>query len=300
MSAISPPPESTTAQTPVSLPGSVQFDMESKISGRTYRIFVFKPAAPPPPSGYPVLVVTDANMNFPIAAVMDAAFGLRGGPSALVVGVGYPTENPFLPVILRNKDLTPPTPAAGLPRSPGAPPPDPEVYGGSVEFYRFLVEELRPAITAGWSVDPDDQSLYGHSIAGLFTLGVLFKHPDSFRNFIASSPSIWWNSRAVLDEAPSFVEAVRSGNAAPRVLVMVGGGEQEPPAAALPGMTREQLEQLVADSRMVDNARELGARLEAVEGGPGYLARFHAFEGEDHLTALPASIGRALAFVLRP
>jgi predicted alpha/beta superfamily hydrolase len=168
------------AQSPVLVRRSIQFDMRSKISGRTYRIFVFKPAAPPPPSGYPVLVVTDANMTFPLAATVDATFGLMGGKSALVVGVGYAADNDYTPYLMRNRDLTPPTPLSGIAQNPGMPPAKLEDYGGSETFYRFLVDELRPAIAAAYPVNAGDQTLYGHSLAGLFTLDVLFNHPGSF------------------------------------------------------------------------------------------------------------------------
>ena len=57
---------------------------------------------------------------------------------------------------------------------------------------------------------------------------------------------------------------------------------------------------MLKDYSMVDNARNLASRLKGIGGRPGYEARFHAFSGEDHLTSLPASIGRALDFVLRP
>ena len=134
-----------STQGPVTVHRSIQFDMRSKISGRTYRIFVFKPPAPPPPSGYPVLVVTDANMTFPLAATVDATFGLMGGKSALVVGVGYAADDDYTPCLMRNRDLTPPTPLSGIAQIPGMPPAKLEDYGGSKSFYRFLVEELRPA-----------------------------------------------------------------------------------------------------------------------------------------------------------
>jgi predicted alpha/beta superfamily hydrolase len=285
---------------PVLVHGSVQYDMTSKISGRTYRIFVFKPTAPPPPSGYPVVVVTDANMTFPLAATLNATFGFGGGRSALVVGVGYAAKDDLTPFLLRNRDLTPPTPLSGIPRSSVMPPPRLEDYGGSEEFYRFLVEELRPAIASAYSVNADDQTLYGHSLAGLFTLGVLFNHPASFHGFVASSPSIWWDSRSVLDGEPGFAAKVQAKEAAPRVLILVGANEQAVPDTPLPGMTRAQMEKLMSDSRMVDNARDLAEQLRRIKGGPGYSVRFHAFEDEDHLTVLPASISRAFAFALRP
>jgi predicted alpha/beta superfamily hydrolase len=289
-----------SAQAPVLVRRSIQFDIRSRISGRTYRIFVFKPATPPPASGYPVLVVTDANMTFPLAATVDATFGLMGDKSALVVGVGYAADDDYTPFLMRNRDLTPPTPLSGIMQNPGMPPAKLEDYGGSESFYRFLVEELRPVIAASYPVNADDQTLYGHSLAGLFTLDVLFNHPGSFRNFVASRPSIWWNNRAILNDEPGFADKVRSGQVSPRVLILVGGKEQDAPDTPLPGMTRAQMETLMRKSRMVDNASDLAARLRRIKGGPGYTVRFHAFEGDDHLTALPASMGRAIAFLVRP
>ncbi len=61
------------------------------------------------------------------------------------------------------------------------------------------------------------------------------------------------------------------------------------PANASPDAMRE----------MVDNARELAKRLQRPEAGSRLRVRFHAFDDEDHLTVLSASIGRALAFALR-
>lgn len=286
------------AMAPVCVPGAVGFDLPSQITGRTYRIFIYQPPVPPPRSGYPVVVVTDANLTFPIAAAQSGAFALRDGKAALVVGVGYAADDLLSPLFLRNRDLTPPTAPEGLPQAAGRPA-DPDHFGGSGDFYRFLVEELQPAIAEAYAVDPDDQTLYGHSLAGLFVLGVLFNHPEAFRNFVASSPSIWWDDRAVLDDAPAFARRVRAGEVAPRVLILVGDREQLPPEAPLPGLSAAETEQVVCDARMVDNAYELGGRLEALRGPPGYEARFHAFEDEDHLTALPASISRALAFAIR-
>ena len=290
-------------QSPVFLNGfngsTIQFDMPSKISGRTYRIFVFEPDAPPPPSGYPV-VVTDGNLTFPLAATLATPFGLNVGKVAVVVGVGYSTDDYETFTGLRNRDLTPSTPPsegqnAQACTSLGD-------YGGAGDFHRFLIEELLPAIADGYSVNPHDRTLYGHSIAGMFTLNVLFNHPGSLRTFVASSPSIHWNERSVLKDEPSFVRKIQAGEAAPRVLILVGSKEQDVHhnLKYLPGMTHEQIEMMMSQWRMVDNARELGARLQQIRGRAGYLVRFRAFEDHDHLTALPASIGQALAFALSP
>jgi hypothetical protein len=122
----------------------------------------------------------------------------------------------------------------------------------------------------------------------------------------------------VLDDAAGFASAIQSKEVAPRVLILVGSKEQDVPATLPPAMTKALTEKIpfvprplrniaakilvkkvMLDFSMVDNARSLAARLQEIKGGAGYLVRFHAFDGEDHLTALPASIGRALAFALR-
>ena len=283
---------------PVALPRASRFDLRSKHSKRTYRISVFEPLTPPATTGFPVVTVTDAGLTFPIAATMSMAAAMDGA-GALVVGVGYPTRDPSEPMRLRLRDLTPPTPLSRIHRIPGQPTPKAANYGGADAFRRFLIEELRPLIAAEYKVDPARQTLYGHSLGGLFTLGVLFQHPETFQTYVASSPSIWWNRRALLRLAPAFEKRVTKGEVAARVLVMIGALEQSPPAVLPPGVTAAQMRKLGRIARMVDNARELGARLAALKGADGYLARFVEFADEDHMSVVPASLGRALTFALR-
>jgi predicted alpha/beta superfamily hydrolase len=273
--------------------------MTSKISGRTYRVFVFKPPVPPPPEGYPVVMASDGNMTFPILAAMSALL-MRARRPAMAVAVGYPTDDMAQLMVLRSRDLTPPTPLEAIRAIPGLPPPTAENFGGSELFFRFLTEELRPALAAAYEVDPNNQSLYGYSLGGLFTLQALFDHPGAFRTFVAASPSIWWNERVILGGEAGFVRQVETKAAAPRVLISIGAEEQTPPTTPPPGMTAEQSDALIREARMVDNARDLGERLAGVRGAPGYLARFHKFEAEDHATAFAGSIARALDFALQP
>ncbi len=294
-----PKKSSQTAHSPLPMRGAVQFDLPSKISGRTYRILVFKPFAPPPSAGYPVVTVLDAALTFPTAAVTSGAMGMGGGAGALVVGVTYPTDDPLAPGKLRTRDLTWPTPLSRIRPQPGQPAPKLEDYGGGPEFYRFLTEELRPAIAAAWPVDPESQTLYGHSLGGLFTLSVLFEHPTAFRTFTASSPSIWWNRKALLKGEAAFARRVIAREIEPRVLITVGAEEQAPLAKPPPGMTRAQMKRLLTAARMVDNARDLAERLLSLKGGSGYQVRFQAFEQEDHMSVVPASLSRALMFALR-
>jgi len=293
------PLDALPAATPVTLPRATQFEMTSKISGRTYRIYVAEPIMPPPDGGYPVITLTDGNLTFPLAAATAMGLGFSGDTPALIVAVGYPADDPISPMMLRNRDLTPPTPKSALVPIPGMPEPQEEDFGGAEAFRRFLVEELRPAIATAYMVNPDNQTLYGHSLGGLFALTVLFDDPKAFRTYAISSPSIWWNDRAILAGEAAFASAVEAGEIAPRVLVTIGATEQQPPRVTPPMMTAQEAAARIKQGRMVDNARELGERLIALKGAAGYKAAFQNFQAEDHMSVVPASIARTITFALR-
>jgi predicted alpha/beta superfamily hydrolase len=294
-------PAGARAQTPVPLFGASQFDLASKISGRTYRIFVYKPLIPAPPSGYPVIFVTDGNGMFPLAAAQMALMALAG-KAAVVVGIGYPTDDYMRPMMLRYRDLTPVTEDKTL--FPTQPPLAAADQGGGSElFYRFITEELRPAVSASYPLDAHHQTLYGHSLGGLFVLGVMFKHPESFDGYVASSPSIWWDKGSVLKDESGFLAKAQNGKHPIRVLICVGAKEQDPysevPAGA-GNMPLSEVNKKIAEARMVANARGLAQRFAQAGTKSGLVVRFQAFGAEDHLSVVPASISRALVFAVEP
>jgi hypothetical protein len=292
-------PADAHVKTPVPLFGATQFDLASKISGRTYRIFVYTPLTPAPPSGYPVVFVTDGNGMFPLAAAQTALMGLAG-KGAIIVGIGYPSDDFMRPMMLRYRDLTPVTEDKTL--FPTQPPlPEADQGGGSELFYRFIAEELRPAVSAAYPLDAQRQTLYGHSLGGLFVLNVMFKHPESFNNYVASSPSIWWDNKSVLKGESSFLAKAKRAKQRIRVLICVGAKEQDPYSQAPPGnLPLSEVNKKVAEARMVDNAHDLAQRLSKAGANSGFVVRFQDFSAEDHLTVVPASISRALSFALEP
>ncbi|GIQ63876.1 hypothetical protein PACILC2_24440 [Paenibacillus cisolokensis] len=97
------------ARPKVEIPRSVQWTMRSRAENRSYQIMVAAPAEDPPPSGFPVIYLLDANSVF--GTVVEAVRLQGGRPDktgvvpAVVVGIGYPTERPFSPD--RYYDYTP-------------------------------------------------------------------------------------------------------------------------------------------------------------------------------------------------
>jgi predicted alpha/beta superfamily hydrolase len=292
-------PAAGPALSPATLDFAQQFDVTSKITGRTYRIYVSTPLSPPPKGGYPVLYVLDGNISFSIAHGQEILGGLSGGRPVLVVGVGYP--NAAAAMTLRSRDLTPTQPAD---QDPGVDHihPKPENYAGADAFHRFMMEELRPAIASFYPINTADQALMGYSLGGLFTLHVMFEHPSAYRSYIAQSPSIWWDGRVVLNEEREFVEAVRSGAAAPRILITSDAWEQSETSPELPpsGEARAKAIKEMWRFRMVENARELADRLKALPGRAGYEVRYAIFPDETHETGSPAATSRGVAFLQRP
>jgi predicted alpha/beta superfamily hydrolase len=293
------------AHSPVVRSDAEQWDVTSKITGRIYRIYVAKPAdkGPPPPGGYPVVYLTDGDFTFQTAA--DAQMLLNGGMEtkpAIIVAIGYGRGLDGA-MLARFTDLTPsaPDPAMGAqlqaqPMFKGA------TYGEAEGFYRFLNEELRPQIEAGYKTDRSNNILFGHSLGGLFALHVLFNHPDAFRTYIVGSPSILWNNDAILKDAPKLEASVAAGKVAPRVLFTVGGLEQTvtDDTRIPPGMTRQQLQAMLTAVGEVTKVVALSDRLKALKGPADYKVETVVFDGETHISVLSAVINRGLRFALKP
>jgi predicted alpha/beta superfamily hydrolase len=313
--------ELTAAQTPVvSSPGRVpstpprspvvranadQWDITSSHTGRTYRIYVAKPtwAESPPAAGYPVIYLNDGDFMFHTAAdtLMMQSVGMEATP-AYVVGIGY-GKDWATTSRTRCADLTPspPDPAtlAALEASPltqGA------TYGEAERFHRFLVEELRPQIEAAYPVDHGNAILWGDSFGGLFALHVLFNHPETYRTYLVGSPSINWNNGAILQDEARLVAPVATGRVAPRVLFTVGEFEERlgDHVKVHPSVTREQMQAMLTAFGMVTNALALADRLKALAAPFVLEIEAVVFEGETHLSVIPAAISRGLRFALAP
>ncbi len=258
-------------ETPLAIRARSQ-DIVSSSTGRTYRILVFAPSAPPPPGGHPVLYLLDGNATYPVAATLLQLAEHRTNPGGLVpgivVGIGYPGDAP-LDLRARAEDYTPPAPDLSATGDMSGNP-----QGGADRFLDFIEKELKPRIAASFPIDPARQTIFGHSYGGLFVLHTLFTRPGAFQRYVAASPSIWWNQRFILTEKTAWLKTSRSASAPPRVVVTVGSLEQTPSDdPRLAGRAG-----LVVARRQVDNACELAADLVA----HGIPSEFFLFEKCDH------------------
>ena len=271
----------------VAIPGAWQRDVVSR-GGHPYRLLLWRPSGPPPAAGWPVTYLLDGNAVFGTAVEIAAAASMGFGPTrarpGAVVAIGYPVDTPF-DLARRTLDLTPPGGGEPSPRAGGAPwPPS----GGADALLDFVEGVVKPLVAQDLVVDASRQSLIGHSFGGLLTLHCLFTRPRAFACYVAASPSIWWNGRAILATERAFV--ARGGADGPRRLLLTVGSEEQPSAA---GPATDPHVRRQREARMVDNAREMAARL---RGTPNLSVGFHVFAGEGHGSVIPASVARGLRF----
>lgn len=72
--------------------------------------------------------------------------------------------------------------------------------GGANNFINFIKNEAMPYVNSKCPVSGEN-SLFGHSYGGLFTMYVLLKEPNLFANYYCSDPAFQWNNQRIINMA---------------------------------------------------------------------------------------------------
>jgi len=242
---------------PAQLSQSMQTDLYSKNTGRSYRVFLSVPSLPPPEGGYPVVYVLDGNALFPLLAVEARSADQRAtrtnSEPVVIVGIGYPIDGLY-DIEARTEDYT---------------------LHKAEHFLSFIQQELKPIIESNYSINRDKQTLFGHSYGGLFTLYALFNSPSSFQNYIAASPSIWWNERDLLTLLPEFEKNLQDYPQKINLLLSVGALEQ--PQGKIISERDKHLEK----RGMISNLEALNTSLQALKKYC-LTTQYYIASGTDH------------------
>jgi predicted alpha/beta superfamily hydrolase len=274
-----------------SIPGTCFVDLAPAAGGAPYRIFLSIPAEPAPVGGWPLLILTDGNATFPFAVaslVTQAPYpaGTNVG-WGVIAAIGYPSDAPY-DALRRSWDLGPPPVKSYPPFFEGGPP---VVIGGTGELLDFIENELLSRIAEMTALDASRRTLFGHSFGGLFTLYALFERPGLFANWIAASPSIYWEGHEILKNEARRREA--PGNAP---FLHLSAGEYEGDQLA-PFQYRNQDATARLEKRQLEQtvllAREMAQRLDRSDDG--LRAQFELYAGETHMSVLAAAINRAIS-----
>lgn len=222
-----------------------------------YNISLYYPNSTAPKQGWPVIYLLDGNSFF----TDIVAFIEQHDTQIIVVAIDYPDTT------RRELDFLPNPPVI-----------IPEIlsngkenvfknYGGADNFLQFLQTELKPHIEQKFTIDRDRQIIFGHSLGAIFVLHTLFTQPDSFSHYIASSPSIWFNDRYIMQEANDFISHSQNSPLIHPVHLYLSVGALEESLTGKEVFSSETEKQLRAqhlkNRRMVNNVDDLAKLLYA-------------------------------------
>jgi predicted alpha/beta superfamily hydrolase len=280
------------------------FDIHSSIVNDDFRIFVAKPPFATT-AEFPVIYVADGNTLFSqvVGIQRTLAWGSEASP-AFIVGIGYPTETGFMQAVSkRNRDYAPTRDdsyAQEVLHSAYA--------AGAEAFLSFLTDELKPALAQRYPIiSLTDSTFVGASLAALFGAWVLLRAPKHFRNYILSSPALWWNHEEPREWERRYADEHTDLDAS----VFLSAGELEHPAAHRAHaallieknpMLRAQVEAVSRwhDAHGWPDTAELTndlARRLSQRQYPSLRIACHNMPEETHMSVAPSAITRGLRYV---
>ncbi|MFS7158922.1 alpha/beta hydrolase [Serratia proteamaculans] len=235
---------------------------------RHYRIRIAQPRIAPPPTGYPVVYFLDGNaVLMELNAKLLAQLAAQKQPPVLVL-LSYDNDL-RIDANGRSYDYTPAPLQTGEMRA----------NGGADAFLKLIETQVKPAVAARVTVDPQQQTLWGHSYGGLFVLHTLLTQPTAFQNYVAVEPSLWWGNGFILQEAQRVID--RHPAISAHLWLWTGGAEKM--RSAPPNIKQQPLP--------TDAAQRLAERLATLNG---LAVDFREWPGLDHGGMFSAAITPAL------
>ena len=243
---------------------------------RRYRLFIAVPEKPAPREGFPLVLLLDGNTTFKPA--------IRQAPDAVIVAIGYSTDEKKEIVKRRFYDLTSYAPADKIPLREGMEAPK---TGGEEEFRSLIEKKILPEILMELPVDRNNITFFGHSLGGLFVMkSFLSAESHGFSTYCAADPSIWWNGHEFMEKLAAYnkPEGFKS-----RLLIETSGikthhknvteSNKKPVKDLHSGPNGKDVSEILRKTKAVDNT-------------------FYSFSDKNHGTMLAPAIKDCLHFAL--
>lgn len=276
---------------PVSLPGTASHTLGSALIPDRLSIDVGLPVEYDGTSKtYPVVYLTDSYWFFPLLrSALHALEVAEEAPPLILVGIGYAplgltrADEEVRFRNLRCRDLTPVEDdsdwwiRAGSTTTIGVG----VETGHADEFLQVIQNDVKPFVGRHWRVNPEDESLVGFSLGGLFALHVMFTQTHLFRRYVAASPSLWWAGGSLFDREQVYAQ--RNRDLQTSLFLSIGSLEEEGDGARC---------------KMVTNLERLVDRL-AARRYPSLKWESVILENETHATGIAPAFVKGLRAVFR-
>jgi predicted alpha/beta superfamily hydrolase len=196
----------------VEIPGTQKLKIYSSIVGQEYDLYINLPRNFNDTSRtFPVIYLLDAQWDFPLVnAIYGEQYYDGFLPEAITVGITWGGTNPNYD-LLRARDFVP----ANNKQQPTS--------TGASEFLSFIKDELIPFIGSKYKVNPNDRTLMGSSLGGLFTLYTLFNEAELFNRYVLTSPAINWGNGIIFSYEKKYAEEY--SDTPVKLFMTVGGYE---------------------------------------------------------------------------
>ena len=256
---------------------TIKAGKSSKNDGiRHYRLFIAVPEKPAPREGFPLVLLLDGNTTFKPA--------IRQAPDAVIVAIGYSTDEKKEIVKRRFYDLTSYAPADKIPLREGIEAPK---TGGEEEFRSLIEKKILPEILMELPVNRANVTFFGHSLGGLFVMkSFLSAESHGFSTYCAADPSIWWNGHEFMEKLAAYnkPEGLKS-----RLLIETSGikthhknvteSNKKPVKDLHSGPNGKDVSEILRKTKAVDNT-------------------YYSFSDKNHGTMLSPAIKDCLHFAL--
>ncbi len=262
---------------PVYLPNTDSFTFKSKINKIKYTLYISTPKDyNESDEDYPVIYLLDPHYSFAIANnLVEFLSDRKLLPKAIVVGIGYADNDVHKKYIgYESKDFSTYKMNRGrdyLPIPKSQTESDfvqsyDKFSGGGKKFQAVIEKNIFPYINKKYRTNGKN-TLVGHSYGALFTTWVFLTSNHLFTNYIAVSPSLWYENNWIFP----LIESAEIDNNS-RIYLGVGLIENK--------------------TRMIDTLEDFAHKLEGRAS-----IKHEVLSGENHSTAFPLGLLHGLQFV---
>ena len=254
---------------PFVIPHTTTFDVIDPHKKRAYRVYVKLPVNYDPSISYPAIYMTDGDYLFPtLAGSLGIPMSADKIINSFLVGISWQRNIPARKS--RVRDYTHSVDESWKNET-----------GGARQHLSFIREVVIPTMESKYKTVPSSRTYIGNSLGGLFGGYILLNAPDTFKNYVLSSPSFWFNDESLLKDVVKFKPANINAN------VYISVGALETPATG----------ETIHD--MVDVAKRFHTAL-ASKASPSLRSHFDQVESANHEVAFATSAIQGLYWLSKP
>lgn len=217
---------------------SVLHTLAETVAGRSYTVSVWLPMSyAETTDSFPVVYVLDGNVLFPMAASTALPISMvQEIPEVIVVGIGVPMRTYDDWGTHRDRDFTPSVDSA----NPGT--------GEAAIFLQMLQTDVIPFVDGLYRTKPQDRTIFGYSLGGLFVVYAYLQAPALFQGYVAGSPALDWDNQALHAQIDTVSAADLT---APRRLVLSAGEYEADYRATVDAFSKRLQQRLGQSSNLI-------------------------------------------------